>query len=120
MNIRVSQLREYGVGCYPIVRTREHSSACGGTRTVENDYWVCARSHSLDGATMGSEADAMGAQVHPSRFVPDRSDQQYHQNRGPGTYCSNTASHLTVLVGPIGEHDPVETVRKRRCHTFVG
>jgi hypothetical protein len=105
-----------------IIRTPEHSSACGGTRTAAGDYHLHAHSHSSGGATMPvEEADGERAQLHStSYYVPGNSDRRPRQSQYPGTCYSNTVSHLTVLVGAGGKVEPLaETERKRCCHTIA-
>jgi hypothetical protein len=109
-----------GGGCHllSIVRTRGHSSACGGMRTAAGDYWFRARSHS-SGVTVAG-ADATTAQVHSINFGR-KSDRQYRQSQDPGTYCSNTAGHLIVVAAPVGDVEPLmEIVCTRCCRTFAG
>lgn len=103
-----------------IIRTPEHSSACGGTRTAVGEDQRRVHSHRSGDATMSSEeADGTTAQMHSTRSVPGNSDQQPHQSQDPGTYYSNTVSHLTVLVGAEKLEPLAETERKRCCHTFA-
>lgn len=100
-----------------IIRTPEHSSACGGTRTAAGDYRLRAHSHSSGGAMPVDEADG---QLYSTSYVPGNSDRQPRQSQYPGTCYSNTVSHLTVLVGAAGKVEPLaETERKRCCHTIA-
>ena len=104
-----------------IIRTPEHSSACGGKRTAAGDYWHRAHFHNSGDATMTvEEADVATAQVHSTSSVPDNSDQQPRQSQDPGTYYSNIVSHLTVLAGAAGKGETLaETERKRCCCRFA-
>jgi hypothetical protein len=105
-----------------IIRIPEHSSAYGGTRTAAGDYQLRAHSHSSGGgATMRvEEADGKMAEVHSTSSVRGNFDQQPRQSQDPGTYYSNTVSHLTVLADAAGKDEPLaETERKRYCHTFA-
>jgi hypothetical protein len=102
-----------------IIRTPEHSSACGGMRTAAGEDQHRAHSHKFGGATMSSEeTDGKTAQMHSKcSVVQGNSDQLPHQSQDPGTYYSNIVSHLTVLAG--AEKPLAETERKRCCHTFA-
>src|SRR5258707_8531651 len=106
-----------------IIPTPEHSSAYGGTRTVAGADQLRAHSHSSGDATIPlEETDGKTAQMHSTCSVPENSDQQPRQSQDPGTYYSNTVSHLTVLAGAaekLFEQPLAETERKRCCHTFA-
>jgi len=103
-----------------IVRSREHCSACGDTRTAAVDchYQLPAHSHSFVGAAV-SMAGAT-AQVRPTGCVVDNSGRRPPQSRDPGTYYSNTSSHLVGLAGAPGVVEAlVVTVRKYCCRTVA-
>ena len=103
-----------------IIRTPEHSSACGGTRTAAGEDQRHVQSHSSGGATMASEeTDGKTAQMHSTCSVPCNSDQQPRQSQDPGTYYSNIVGHLTVLTGAEKLESLAEIERKRRSHTFA-
>jgi hypothetical protein len=102
-----------------IIRIPEHSSAYDGTRTAV-DYPLLAHSHSSGGATMPLEEADGKVGVHPTSSVQENFDPQPRQSQDPGTYYSNTVSHLTVLAGVAEKDEPrAESERKRRCHTFA-
>lgn len=91
-----------------IIRTLEHSSACG-TRTAAGDY---AHSHRPGCVTMSVE-DVDGETPQVRRDEPGNSDRR--QSQDPGTYCSNTVGHLTVLAGGAGK--VVSLAETERKHT---
>jgi hypothetical protein len=103
-----------------IIRTPEHSSACGGMHMAAGDYQLHAHSHSSGGATMPVEGADGKTALYSTSYVPGNSDQQPRQSQCPGTCYSNTVSHLTVLVGAAGKIEPLaETERRRCCHTIA-
>lgn len=103
-----------------IIRTPEHSSACGGMRTAAGEDQHHVHSRSSGGVTMSSEeTDGKTAQEHSTCSVPGNSDQQPRQSQDPGTYYSNIVSHLTVVIGAEKLEPLAETERKRCCHKFA-
>jgi hypothetical protein len=103
-----------------IIRIQEHSSACGGMRTVAGGHQHRVHSHSSGGATMSTEeTDGKTAQMHSTCSALENSDQQPHQSQDPGTYYSNIVSHLIVLAVAEKLEPLAESEHKRRCHTFA-